>query len=177
MISSIAFDYISEDEVRMTVSIPQSTGESQEITQNFSVNTSLIQEGFTEVSSQAGKMISLNQLRTILFSEEYAKKSDVIVIAKHFYRDATVGNNIRLAIVKDKAEDILKGNLPNIPSINMYLYDLLQPKMHTSFSPFTTLHDFINSETSTVSHASMPYLEKKRNRLKLKALLCLMVEK
>jgi len=169
MISSIAFDYISEDEVRMTVSIPQSTGESQEITQNFSVNTSLIQEGFTEVSSQAGKMISLNQLRTILFSEEYAKKSDVIVIAKHFYRDATVGNNIRLAIVKDKAEDILKGNLPNIPSINMYLYDLLQPKMHTSFSPFTTLHDFINSETSTVSHASMPYLEKKEESIKIES--------
>jgi spore germination protein len=169
MVSSIAFDYINEDEVRMTVSIPKSTGDSEEITQNFSVNTSLIQEGFTEVSSQAGKMITLNQLRTMLFSEEYARNGDVEGIAKHFYRDPTVGNNIRLAIVKDSAEDILKGSFPNIPSINTYLYDLLQPKMHTSFSPFTTLHDYINSETDTVSHSSMPYLEKKEDSIKIES--------
>lgn len=169
MVSSIAFDYISEDEVRMTVSIPQSTGDSQEITQNYTVNTSLIQEGFTDVSSQAGKMIALSQLRTILFSEEYARKGDVTVIAKHFYRDPTVGNNIHLAVVKDKAEDILKGSFPNIPSINTYLNDLLQPKMHTSFSPFTTLHDFINAETNTVSHSSMPYLEKKEDSIKIES--------
>ena len=169
MVSSIAFDYISEDEIRMTVSIPQSSGDSEEKTQNYSVNTSLIQKGFTEVSSQAGKMISLNQLRTMLFSEDFAKKGDVIGIAKHFYRDPTVGNNIRLAIVKDSAEEILKASFPDIPSTNMYLYDLLKPKMHTSFSPFTTLHDFINSETDKVSHSTMPYLEKKEDSLKIES--------
>jgi len=169
MVSSIAFDYINEDEVRMTVSIPQPTGDSGEITQNYSVNTTLIQKGFTEISSQAGKMISLNQLRTILFSEEYAKKGDVTRTAKHFYRDPTIGNNIRLAIVKDNAEDVLKASFPNIPSTTMYLYDLLQPKMHTSFSPFTTLHDFVNTATDNVSHSSMPYLEKKEDSLKIES--------
>ncbi|MER2090794.1 MAG: Ger(x)C family spore germination C-terminal domain-containing protein, partial [Sporosarcina sp.] len=46
---------------------------------------------------------------------------------------------------------------------------LLQPKMHTSFSPFTTLHDFINEETNTVSHSSMPYLEKKEDSIKIES--------
>jgi len=169
MVSSIAFDYINEDEVRMTVSIPESAGVSEETIQNYTVNTPLIQKGFTEISSQAGKMISLNQLRTILFSEEYAKKGDVARTAKHFYRDPTVGNNIRLAIVKDSAEEILKGSFPDIPSTTMYLYDLLQPKMHTSFSPFTTLHDFVNEATDKVSHPSMPYLEKKEKSLNIES--------
>jgi len=169
MVSSIAFDYINEDEVRMTVSIPQPTGDSGEITQNYSVNTTLIQKGFTEISSQAGKMISLNQLRTILFSEEYAKKGDVTRTAKHFYRDPTIGNNIRLAIVKDSAEEVLKASFPDIPSTTMYLYDLLQPKMHTSFSPFTTLHEYVNTATDNVSHSSMPYLEKKENSLNIES--------
>jgi len=169
MVSSIAFDYINEDEVRMTVSIPQPTGDSGEITQNYSVNTTLIQKGFTEISSQAGKMISLNQLRTILFSEEYAKKGDVTRTAKHFYRDPTIGNNIRLAIVKDSAEEVLKASFPDIPSTTMYLYDLLQPKMHTSFSPFTTLHEYVNTATDNVSHSSIPYLEKKENSLNIES--------
>jgi len=169
MVSSIAFDYINEDEVRMTLSIPQSTGVSEETTQNYSVNTPLIQKGFSEISSQAGKMVSLNQLRTILFSEEYASKGDVTRTAKHFYRDPTVGNKIRLAIVKDSAEEVLKSSFPDIPSTTTYLYDLLQPQMHTSFSPFTTLHDFINSEMDKVSHSTMPYLEKKEDSLKIES--------
>lgn len=167
MVSSIAFDTINEDEMRMTISLPHPSTESQENTQTYSVDTQLIQEGLVKVSAQADKMVILNQLRTLLFSEEFARSGHVAEVVEHFYRNSTVGNNVRLAIVKDRAEDVLRASFPDKPNTDSYLNDLLQPKLHTSFSPFTTIHDFQYTETSPIFYSTVPYFELKEDSVEI----------
>ena len=142
-------------------------GESPVLTEVYSVNTEMIQEGLVNISSQADKMIILNQLRTILFNEEFAKSGKVTEVIEHFYRDSTVGNKVRLVIVKDNAEDVLKADYPENEHMDAYLNDLFQPKLHNSFSPFTTIHDYMNTQTSPMFHTMVPYLEKKEKSLKV----------
>ncbi|MBO1914128.1 hypothetical protein J4G37_56090, partial [Microvirga sp. 3-52] len=106
-------------------------------------------------------MIVLNQLRTFLFSEAFAKSGKVTGVVEHFYRDSTVGNKVRIVIVKDQVEDVLKADYPENQHMDAYLNELFEPKLHTSFSPFTSIHDYINTQTSPVYHTMVPYLEKK----------------
>jgi spore germination protein len=167
MVSSVGLDYVNEKEMRMTVSIPQPAGESPVLTEVYSVNTEMIQEGLVNISSEADKMIILNQLRTVLFNEEFARSGKVTKVVEHFYRDSTIGNKVRLVIVKDKAEDVLKSNYPENEHMDAYLNDLFQPKLHNSFSPFTTINDFISTQKSPIFHSMIPYLEKKEKSLKI----------
>ena len=167
LVSSIGFDLVNGKEVRMTVGIPQPAGESPELTEAYSVNTEMVQEGLVDISSQADKMLILNQLRTILFSEDFAKSGRVTEVVEHFYRDATLGNKVRLVIVKDQVEDVLKADYPENQHMDAYLNDLFQPKLHNSFSPFTSIHDYMNTQTNPVFHTMVPYLEKKEDSLKV----------
>jgi len=167
LVSSIGFDKAEHPEVRMTVGIPQPAGESPVLTEVYSVNTDMIQDGLAELSSKTDKMIALNQLRTILFSEELAKSGAITTIIEHFYRDSTLGNKIRIVIVKDNVEDVLKADYPENEHMDAYLNDLFQPQLHTSFSPFTTMHDYMNTQTNPVYHTMVPYLEKQEDSLKV----------
>ncbi len=164
MVSTISIDVINDEKMRMTVSLPYPLTQSQE---TYSVDTQLIQEGLVEVSTQADKMVAINQLRTILFSEEFARSGKVAEVVEHFYRNSTVGNNVHIAIVKDRAEDVLKASFSDKPNTDSYLNELLQPKLHTSFSPFTTLHDFQYTETSPIFYSMVPYLELKTNSIQI----------
>ncbi|MFJ7936203.1 Ger(x)C family spore germination protein [Sporosarcina sp. NPDC096371] len=167
LVSSVGIDYVNDKELRMTVSIPQPRGESPVLTEVYSVNAEMIQEGLVDISSEADKMIILNQLRTILFNEEFAQSGMVTKVVEHFYRDATIGNKIRLVIVKGKAEDILKTDYPENEHMDAYLNDLFHPKLHNSFSPFTSVHDYISTQKSPIYHTMIPYLEKKGESLKI----------
>ena len=167
LVSSIGFDLGDNKEMRMTVGIPQPPGESSTLTEAYSVNTEMIQEGLSNLSSKTDKRIVLNQLRTLLFSEEFAKSGKVTEVVEHFYRDSTVGNKVRLVIVKDKVEDVLKADYPENQHMDAYLNNLFQPKLHNSFSPFTTIHDYMNTQTNPVFHTMVPYLEKIEDSLKV----------
>ncbi|WP_203247036.1 Ger(x)C family spore germination protein [Sporosarcina beigongshangi] len=167
LVSSVGLDYVNEKEIRMTVSIPQPRGESPVLTEVYSVNTEMIQEGLVNISSEADKMIILNQLRTILFNEEFAKSGKVTKVIEHFYRDSTIGNKVRLVIVKDKAEEVLRADYPENEHMDAYLNDLFQPKLHNSFSPFTSINDYISDQESPIYHTMIPYLEKKEKSLKI----------
>ena len=167
LVSSIGFDLVDDKEMRMTVGIPQPAGESPVLTEAYSINTEMVQEGIVKLSSKTDKMIVLNQLRTLLFSEEFAKSGKVTEVVEHFYRDSTIGNKVRIVIVKDNVEDVLKADYPENAHMDAYLNELFEPKLHTSFSPFTSIHDYINTQTSPVYHTVIPYLEKKGDSLEV----------
>lgn len=167
LVSSIGFDLSDEKKMRITVGIPQPAGESPVLTEAYSVTTDMVQEGIVDISSQADKMIILNQLRTILFSEEFAKSGKMTEVIEHLYRDSTLGNKVHLTIVKDNTEDVIKAEYPENQHMDAYLNDLFEPILHNSFSPFTTIHDYINTQTDPVYHTMVPYMEKKPESLKV----------
>jgi len=167
MVSTLSFDYIDEETMKLTVAIPQFSPEAKENTQIFSVTTDMISKGIVEIEMQSDKKIVLNQLRVVLFNEEFAKHGRMLKMIRHLYRNSAVGNKVLIAIVKDNGEEILKEDYPDKPNVNMYINDLLLPSINTAFNPNTNIHDFIYSQTSTVHDSVVPIVEKKDGKMKI----------
>jgi len=49
MVGTMAFDYMDEDQMKLTVAIPQYAPEAQQNTQIFSVSTDLVSNGIVEI--------------------------------------------------------------------------------------------------------------------------------
>lgn len=168
MVDSMAFDYIDENQMRLTVAIPQYSPDAEKDTQTFSITTDLVSSGIVEIEKQSDKKIVFNQLRVVLVNEDFARKGNVRKIVQHLYRNAEVGNKVLIAVVKDNAEAILKGDYPDKPSINFYLNNLLEPSINTAFNPNTNIHDFMYSITNPVVDTVLPYVEKRGEKLEIK---------
>jgi len=167
MVSTLSFDYIDEETMKLTVAIPQFSPEAKENTQIFSVTTDMISKGIVEIEMQSDKKIVLNQLRVVLFNEEFAKHGKMRKMIRHLYRDSSVGNKVLVAIVKDNGEEVLKADYPDKPNINLYINDLLLPSINTAFNPNTNIHDFIYTQTSTVHDSVVPIVDKKDGNIKI----------
>ncbi len=170
MISVMAFDYIDQDKMKMSVIMPQPASEAKKHTQLYTVETDLIQAGLVDVSSKSDKTASLRQLRVILFSEEFAKTGKMVELVLELYRDTNVRSNIYLGVVKDSAEEFLIAEYPDKPNTSTYINSVFQPKQYTYFSPFITLHDFIYDETNPVLTAIVPYLSLKDNLIHIEGI-------
>ncbi len=168
MVGTMAFDYIDNKQMKLTVAIPQYSPEAQENTQIFSVATDLVSNGIVEIEKLSDKKIVFNQLRVVLVNEEFARKGEVRKVIQHLYRNAEVGNKVLIAIVKENAEAILKGDYPDKPNINFYINDLLEPSINTAFNPNTNIHDFIYTISNPVTDTILPYIEKLDDKLEIK---------
>lgn len=158
MISVMAFDYVDEETIKMTVIMPQPALESKEHTEVFSVETDMVQKGIAEITTNADKTATLSQLRVVLFSEELARKGKVKKIIQHLYEDPDVRSNTYVGIGKDSAEAFLTSEYPDKPGISVYINNIFQPKPYTFFNEFTTIHDFVYEDTNPLIDTIMPYL-------------------
>ena len=168
MVGIIAFDYKDKDNMKLTVAIPQYSPEAQRSTQTFTVDTELVSNGVVEIEKLSDKKIVFNQLRVVLFNEEFARQGNVRKVIQHLYRNAEVGNKVLIAIVKEKGEEMLKFNYPDKPNINFYLNDLLQPSINTAFNPNTNIHDFMYTITNPVFDPIMPFIDKTNDKIEIK---------
>ena len=163
MIGVIAFDYIDNSKMKITVIAPQPSPDAKEHTQSYEIEATLVKEGLVEISAKADRMVNLSQLRVALFSEEFARNGKMVEVVKYLYRDADVRETVRLGIVKDNAGDVLTAEYPDKPNTNVYINNLLEPRLFTTFSPFTDLHIFVAQATDPIISPSVPYLEVKEN--------------
>ncbi|WP_342472063.1 Ger(x)C family spore germination protein [Metasolibacillus sp. FSL H7-0170] len=167
MIGIMAFDYVDEKTKKLTVAIPQYSPDAKKDTKILSTETDLVTQGIVKIEASSDRKVVLNQLRVILVSEEFARKGQVKTVIEHIYRDAEVGNKALIAVVKDRAEDVLYAEYSDKPNINFYLNDLLLPSLNTAFNPNTNIHDFIYGTTNTTKDASAPYLELLGDRIEI----------
>jgi spore germination protein len=167
MVGVMAFDYVDEKKMKITVSVPQPSEDATEKTQFYSTEVAMVHQAIVALSAQSERTLSTAQLRVILFGEELARKEGVKDIIKHLYRDPAVGDNVFIAITKGSAEELMKAKYPDKPQINQFLNDLLHPRESTAFNPFTTVHDFIYDLTNEVSDPLAPYLEQKEKTVEI----------
>ena len=159
MVGVIAFDYMDESTMHITVIAPQPSPDAKEHTQSYSVDASMVEEGLVQVSAKSDRMINLSQLRVALFSEEFAKKGKLLEVVEYFYREAEVRETVRIGIVKGNAGEVLEGDYPDKPNTNVYINNLMEPTLFTTFSPFTDLHIFMADAKDPVLSPTVPYLE------------------
>lgn len=167
MVGIMAFDYIDENSLKLTVAIPQYSPEAKEHTQIFSVTTELVSQGIVDIEALSDKKVVLNQLRVVLINEDFARHGNAKEIITHLYRNAEVGNKVLIAVVKESGEELLREKYPDKPNINFYLNDLLQPSVNTAFNPNTNIHDFMYTLTSPVFDSIVPFLEKKEGKIEI----------
>ncbi|ARK30703.1 Ger(x)C family spore germination protein [Halalkalibacter krulwichiae] len=160
MIGVMGFDYIDEENTRVSVTIPQPNKSAQEAIQHFQTDVRLPHQSLMDISTLTDKTLSPAQLRVILFSEEYARNIGIWKIVENLYRDPHIGANIFIAVVKGSVEELLNAEYKDKPELNIYLTELLTPRTLTAFSPFTTIRDFVFRNTDEVSDPSVPYLER-----------------
>lgn len=167
MIGIIGFDYIDQENIKVSVSAPIPSDHGKEQTQVYSTVATVTSEAMLALSTKVERMLSLSQLRVILFSEEYARKVGVSKVILDLYRNPVVGENVFVAIVKGTAAEIINGKYKNKPEVNTYLNDLLRPRVETAFSSFTSIKDFVYMMTNEVSDANVPYLIKENENVQV----------
>jgi len=161
MISVIGYDYIDNDQMRMTVIMPQPALEAEKHTQVITVDTDMLHKGLVDISSLADKTVSLKQLRVVLFSEEFARKGQMKEMVEYLFKDADVRSSVYVAVVKESTEEMLKMEYPDKENTSSYINNLFHPRQYTFFSPFTTIHEFVYDETDPLRDSIAPYVELK----------------
>lgn len=161
IISVAGFDYIDNDNMRLTVIMPQPALEAEKHTQVISVEEDMLHKGLLEISSLSDKTVSLKQLRVALFSEEFARKGQMKEMVEYLFKDSDVRSTVFVAIVKDSAEEMLRMEYPDKQNTSSYINNLFHPKQYAFFSPFTTIHDFVYDETDPLRDTIVPYVELK----------------
>lgn len=167
LIGVMGFDYVDENKMKVTVSVPQPAQDAEEKTEIYSVTVNLVHESIMKLSTESERTLSAAQLRVVLFSEKFATKHGIEQIIKHLYRDSVVGDKVFVAVVKGSVEELMTAKYPDKPRIGVYLNGLLHPHMGIAFSPFTTIHDYIFHLSDGVSDPITPYLEKKNSNVKV----------
>jgi spore germination protein len=164
MIGTMGFDVADDNKIKVTVSMPL-PAEKREV--QFSETVTMGHEAIKELSTVSDRDISGAQLRTVLFSEEFAKTRGLKEMIHYLYRNPMIGDTVILAIVKGSAQEALEKKYKANPNTSEYLNNLLHPRPRTAFHPFTTLHDFNFFKTSEVGDPLTPYLENDKDGLRV----------
>ncbi|MER2008244.1 Ger(x)C family spore germination protein [Psychrobacillus sp. BL-248-WT-3] len=167
MVGILGFDYEGEGTYKLTAAIPQKSKYANERTQIYTTTTELVTTGMVDIEKKTEKKVVLNQLRVILFSEEFATSGKVEEVIKHLYRNTQVGNEVLLAIVKGSAEELMRQDYTDKASVINYVSDLLQPSVNLAFNPNTNIHDLMYTQTNPNIDSIMPVIELKGKKLEL----------
>lgn len=167
MIGVMGFDYMSPNQTKVVVSLPQPSQEAKEITQVYKTIADLPSEALMALSVKSEKSMSLAQLRVVLFNETYARKVGIRKVVENFYRNPSVGDNVFIAIVKGSVEDLMMAKYENKPEFNKFLNDLLHPRRETAFHSFINIHETMYRLKAGTSDIDMPYLEKQQGDIQI----------
>lgn len=168
MVGIVAFDYMDEETMELSIAIPQYSQSAEKDTEVFSIKTKLASKGIIDLEALSDKKITFNQLRVVLIDEEFARKADVKQTIRHLYRNPQASNKVLIAIVKGiSAKKLLEADYPDKPNINFYLNDLLKPSINTAFNPNTNIHDFMYTATNPVIDPIMAVIERKEEKIEI----------
>ncbi len=162
MAGVVGYDVGMEDDnlMRVTTSVLQPSKDAKENVGILSEEDEVSYNAILNIAGDIEKDLNFSQLRVVLFGKEFAEGHEFYEVVKRLYRDPNIGSNVFLAVVDGRADDIISGNYPAKENVNVFLNDLLRPRYRSSFTPFTTIHDFIFSLTSNTGDISMPSIKK-----------------
>ncbi|MEO4052850.1 Ger(x)C family spore germination protein [Solibacillus sp. CAU 1738] len=168
MVGIVAFDYIDENTMQLSIAIPQYSSHAQKNTEVFSVTTELASKGIIDIEALSDKKITFSQLRVVLIDEKFARIGDLQRTIRHLYRNPAAADKVLIAIVKGvSAKELIEADYPDKPNINFYLNDILKPTINTAFNPNTNIHDFVYTGTNPVIDPIIPVIERKDQKIEI----------
>ncbi len=148
MIRAAAFDIEDDTRIKLTANFPTFPEEGEgNVLKDGTITASGETTKGTKVilNSRTQKPIVFGQLRVLLFSEELAKQG-IELYVDAMYRDPSVGNRIYLAITEgDDAAKFLEAEKQGGELSGVYLPELIEQNMETSFLVPVNMHQFLFS--------------------------------
>lgn len=158
-IGVLGFDYAGKDQIKVTATAPRPQNNQNQSTEIYQTTVPIFHEALPKLNRETDRSISTAQLRVVLVSDEFARKSGIARLMKSLYRDASIGDALLVAVVEGSVEKLLKTTYQNQTEINTYLNNLLRPRGESDFIPYTTMHDLIFSLTDETIDPILPYIQ------------------
>jgi spore germination protein len=164
LVTAVGYDVGEDNKIEGTTVIGQFDPSKKDVSEvtTASANTS---KGIRQKMNLGtkNKMVS-GQLRVAIFGKELGKSGDLINIVDTLSRDPAVGTMVYLGISDSNSKDILEVK-PQQGNIGYYLYDLIQQNIRGELLLSCTLHEFLQDYYDPGRDPSLPYLERKNNKV------------
>ncbi|MBM7553612.1 Ger(x)C family spore germination protein [Thalassobacillus pellis] len=172
IIQIAGYDYVDEDRIKATVSIPQfgrgeKKGTSTELTKS-AVGKS-VKEVHEGIQRKLSKPISIGKLELSIYGEELARNGleEIIDVLS---REPEIGRNILLAIADGKASDIIETQYSKREDTAKFVTGMIkQNTMHSNF-PDTNLHKFLFAFYAQGMDAYLPLVKSEGDDVKLEGI-------
>lgn len=131
--------------VKITFLVPLLLNQENKTSQRDEILTAVTgtgKEARVILSRRTSKKLVSGQLRTILFSEDFARQG----LLKHldtFMRDSTISKRAGMVIVEGSANEIISSEYPGHPPAGKYIDQLLTKEFESESTPRVLLHQFI----------------------------------
>ncbi|WLD91642.1 Ger(x)C family spore germination protein [Alkalihalobacillus sp. AL-G] len=168
MISAAGYDYVEEDKIKGTVSIPQfgrqeTGGTMQEKKLTASANT--VREVHARLQSKSSKPLVIGKLSVSMYSEELARK-DLADVIDNLGRDARIGRNIFLVIVDGSTEQFLQKRYSQTETTAKYLTGIIKHNNESNF-PTTNLHEYLYAYYAEGMDGFLPIMKTAKDHAKI----------
>ena len=157
VISGVGYDMAEDGNMLGTALLPNFIQTGQEQVDVLTAKGRTSKEFRFNLSRQTERKLVSGQIRTVLYGEELAKQG-ILPLSDTLFRDAEIGSQIHLAVVKGRAVDVYQHRFPDKPSTDIYLYQMLRKEMEQNVIPNSNLHVFLHDFYDTGKDPVLPYL-------------------
>lgn len=166
-IHSVGYDYVDEERVEGTASIPIYKMEEQVGSETISAIASTTRDVRLELNARSSKPLHSGKISSILFSEEIAEKMGIMQILDSFSRDSAVGMRNFICITSDSPKKMLELSSPLEIDIADYIKGLIEQNIERQNIPQSNFHLFLKHYYDEGLDPFLPYLSLKGNTIQI----------
>ncbi|MCM3761602.1 Ger(x)C family spore germination protein [Alkalihalobacillus oceani] len=166
-IHSVGYDYVDEERVEGTASIPIYKMEEQVGSETISAIASTTRDVRLELNARSSKPLHSGKISSILFSEEMAQKMGIMQILDSFSRDSAIGMRNFICITRDSPKRMLELSSPLEIDIAVYIKELIEQNIDRQNIPTSNFHLFLKQYYEDGQDPFLPYLSLKENTVKI----------
>ncbi len=163
LVRSVSFDYHSENRIEGTAIISVHKWREEIESQTISATAVSSKDIGFLLNTKSAKPIHTGKLSTVLFSDELAKKVDLMEVIDTFTRDPAIGRRIYLAITEGPAKEMFKVKKTLEKDITLDIQKMIDQNVRRQNIPKTNLHLFLKQLYQVGQTPYLPYLRKAEN--------------
>ncbi|KMK76025.1 Ger(x)C family spore germination protein [Alkalihalobacillus pseudalcaliphilus] len=172
-IHSAGFDYLSDDAVEVTISVPLYRTENVLMSDTLSAVAATSRAARIKLNNQSPKRLHSGKLKSLLVNIELAEKEGILSILDAFTRDPTIGLQNKICIVEGTVNDLLSSKYEHEEEVSTYIEELLRHNMEAQNIPKTNLYIFLNQYYGLGQDPYLPILRKHNNSIELSGIALL----
>ncbi|WP_054637506.1 Ger(x)C family spore germination protein [Thalassobacillus sp. C254] len=181
LISTIGYDFVKDDVVEGSVSVPiygpelhEGGGSVRSETISGIARTS--KDLRAQLNARSRYELNSSKLAIVLYNDELAKYG-IMELVDTLRRDPIIGRRVFLAVLEGKTKQLLNLDSPLEPEISQYLSDLISQNTEAQGLPTTNLHVYLYHFNAPGMDPYLPLLEQTEDQVEVKGLAILKDDK